>query len=324
MADLMARQIALTKHMYELQRQVTAIAHHSIGETKEMAVIVDELRGHISDFEDLWRPIRSYFYWEKHCYDIPICFSLRSIFDLLDGVDLLTDKLHDLLKDLDKLDVLLPQLLQQLPPLIAISESMRTMTADDAQHHVRDLQRDGRNEPERKRHGAGVRCGKERRFLLSASGGFPEPGLPAGDEFLPVSRRESGSIHHFASGRSRDARGHSAYRSDKDGGRGGAQDDTPGGRQDLYRRHRVDLQGLSRRLQIRSVDRGRWCALPYLYHHARPHAKLCCGPGYRGYGGAFVGRIVRAVGADLAICSGRQIALDGASDVGDHPFGGGI
>ena len=42
-------------------------------------------------------------------------------------------------------------------------------------------------------------------------------------------------------GRSRDARGHSAYRPDKDGGRGGAQDDAPGGRQDLYRRHRVDL-----------------------------------------------------------------------------------
>ena len=39
---------------------------------------------------------------------------------------------------------------------------------------------------------------KERRFLLSASGGFQEPGLPARDEFLPVSGRESGSIHHFA------------------------------------------------------------------------------------------------------------------------------
>ena len=33
--------------------------------------ITDELRDHIADFEDFWRPIRSYFYWEKHCYDIP-------------------------------------------------------------------------------------------------------------------------------------------------------------------------------------------------------------------------------------------------------------
>lgn len=46
-------------------------------------------------------------------------------------------------------------------------------------------------------------------------GDFPESGLPARDEFLPVSGRESGSIHHFASGRSRDSRGHSADQSDK-------------------------------------------------------------------------------------------------------------
>jgi RND superfamily putative drug exporter len=127
MADLLARQIAMMKHIYELQGQLNAIVHHSIGETKEMAVIVEELRGHIADFEDFFRPIRSYFYWEKHCYDIPICFSLRSIFDLLDGVDEVTDKLEDLLQDLDKMDQLLPQVLEQFPKLIAISETMRTM-----------------------------------------------------------------------------------------------------------------------------------------------------------------------------------------------------
>ena len=127
MADMMARQIALTKRMYELQRQLTDITHHSIVETHEMAVIVEELRGHMADFEDTWRPIRSYFYWEKHCYDIPICFSLRSIFDLFDGVDTVTDKLDALLPDLDKIDALQPQLLAQMPQLIAITEHMRSM-----------------------------------------------------------------------------------------------------------------------------------------------------------------------------------------------------
>jgi putative drug exporter of the RND superfamily len=127
MADMMARQIALTKRMYELQRQLTDITHHSIVETHEMAVIVEELRGHMADFEDMWRPIRSYLYWEKHCYDIPICFSLRSIFDLFDGVDAVTDKLDALLPDLDQIDALQPQLLAQLPQLIAITEHMRSM-----------------------------------------------------------------------------------------------------------------------------------------------------------------------------------------------------
>jgi putative drug exporter of the RND superfamily len=126
-ANDMAVQIAIMKHMYELQKQITAITHKSIVTTRETADIVDELRGHVGDFEDFWRPVRSYFYWEKHCYDIPICWSLRSIFDVLDGVDEESDKLRELVKDLDKMDVLLPQFLQQFPPMIAIMETMRTM-----------------------------------------------------------------------------------------------------------------------------------------------------------------------------------------------------
>ena len=48
---------------------------------------MNELRDKISNFDDLFRPVRSYFYWEKHCFDIPVCWSLRSVFDALDGVD---------------------------------------------------------------------------------------------------------------------------------------------------------------------------------------------------------------------------------------------
>ena len=38
-ADVLAAQIALMKHMYGLQQQLTATTHHSIGVTKEMAAI---------------------------------------------------------------------------------------------------------------------------------------------------------------------------------------------------------------------------------------------------------------------------------------------
>jgi len=126
-ADLLARQISLTKRMYELQKRITAITHHSIAETKEMSAIVDELSYHAANFEDFWRPIRSYFYWEKHCYDIPICFSLKSVFDEIDGVYELSDKFHELIKDMNKIDELLPQILEQFPMIIASTESMRTM-----------------------------------------------------------------------------------------------------------------------------------------------------------------------------------------------------
>jgi RND superfamily putative drug exporter len=85
------------------------------------------LLGNTADFEDFWRPIRSYFYWEKHCFDIPICWSLRSIFDILDGVDELSDKMQDLIKDLDHMDKLMPELIAQFPKMITMMRSMRTM-----------------------------------------------------------------------------------------------------------------------------------------------------------------------------------------------------
>ena len=126
-ADELSRAIAIMEHMYDLMRQMVATTHHMVGETHQMEDITKELRNHIADFEDFWRPVRSYLYWDRHCIDIPICFSFRSIFDGLDGVDMLTDKLSELVVDLDKMDILMPQLLIQFPPMISIMKDMHAM-----------------------------------------------------------------------------------------------------------------------------------------------------------------------------------------------------
>jgi putative drug exporter of the RND superfamily len=124
---LMDKQIATMKHMYDLQSRLTAITHKSIATTKEMTDIIFDLQYSISGFDDFWRPLRSYFYWEKHCYDIPICWSLRSIFELTDDLDNLHDKMETLVGNLDKMDVLLPQLNAVFPPMIETAEYMRGM-----------------------------------------------------------------------------------------------------------------------------------------------------------------------------------------------------
>lgn len=126
-ADLLTEQIAVMKRLYGLQERLTAITHHTIGLTKEMVALIDDTEVHFSDFEDFFRPLRSYFYWEKHCYDIPVCFALRSVFDSLDGLDALAEKTHHIVKDSEIIDELLPQILAQLPPMIAILEATRTM-----------------------------------------------------------------------------------------------------------------------------------------------------------------------------------------------------
>ena len=38
---------------------------------------INDLRDKIATFDDFFRPLRSYFYWEPHCFDIPTCAALR-------------------------------------------------------------------------------------------------------------------------------------------------------------------------------------------------------------------------------------------------------
>ena len=121
------KMLAVMQKQYSLMLQMNAITHHTITETKEVVTITDELRDSMANFEDFFRPIRSYFYWEKHCHAIPICWSLKSIFEAFDGVDILSETMHDLIKDLDQMDALMPQLVAQFPPMIATVERSRTM-----------------------------------------------------------------------------------------------------------------------------------------------------------------------------------------------------
>jgi RND superfamily putative drug exporter len=124
----LVKQIELTKKSYELQKQLTATSLHTIEITRETTAIANELRASIADFDDFFRPIRNYLYWEPHCFDIPVCWSLRSVFDAIDGVDAITDKAQELLTDLDILERLLPELLAQTPPVIAVMESSLAMS----------------------------------------------------------------------------------------------------------------------------------------------------------------------------------------------------
>jgi RND superfamily putative drug exporter len=124
-ADELGKTIATMEHMYATMKQLVAITHDMTIKTHDMADTTNELRDHIADFDDFFRPLRAYFYWEPHCFDIPICWSIRSIFDTLDGIDELADKLQNLIGDLDQMDQLMPQMLADLPPTIASMKTMR-------------------------------------------------------------------------------------------------------------------------------------------------------------------------------------------------------
>jgi RND superfamily putative drug exporter len=129
-ADEMTKTIAIMQRMYDVMKQLVATTHRMVTDTEEVQQITNELRDRISDFEDFWRPIRSYFYWERHCFDIPICWSIRSIFDSIDGVDQVTEKLGTLVGDIKDLDRLMPEMVAEFPLMIGTMVNMRHMMLD--------------------------------------------------------------------------------------------------------------------------------------------------------------------------------------------------
>ncbi|ABK72603.1 MMPL/RND family transporter [Mycolicibacterium smegmatis] len=123
-ADELSRTIASMERMYGLTQELTDTTHSMVGRTHDMVEATKEMRDSLADFDDFFRPMRNYLYWEPHCYDIPVCQSLRSVFDTLDGIGQLTDEMQGLTIDMDRMDELMPQM---LPILRSTIDSMKTM-----------------------------------------------------------------------------------------------------------------------------------------------------------------------------------------------------
>ena len=127
MADHLSSMIAIMEHLHDLSVQLSDATHSAVGATHDMEATMAELRDQVADFDDFFRPLRNYFYWEPHCFDIPVCHALRSVFDATDGFDKLADNTRALATEMDKVDGLTPQIAAQIPPMIGISTQVRDL-----------------------------------------------------------------------------------------------------------------------------------------------------------------------------------------------------
>ncbi|HEY9303278.1 MAG TPA: RND family transporter [Mycobacterium sp.] len=127
LANQLGGTISAMERMNTLMQQLVGTGHHAAGTAKDTLAIANHVRDEIADFDDTFRPVRSYFYAEQHCYNIPVCWAIRNMYDALDGVDKLTEKFSELDKDLNSADAVMPQLAALLPPQIATMRTVRTM-----------------------------------------------------------------------------------------------------------------------------------------------------------------------------------------------------
>ncbi len=96
--------------------------HKTVITIEDLQRVTDEMNSEISNFDDFFRPIKSYFYWERHCFDVPMCWAFRSLFDALDNIDHLAADINDAKTSLEAIDRILPQIITQLK-----------LTADDTE-----------------------------------------------------------------------------------------------------------------------------------------------------------------------------------------------
>ncbi|OMC30573.1 hypothetical protein A5740_16265 [Mycobacterium sp. GA-1841] len=126
-ADEMQITIDTMTKMIALMEQMRDVMNSMVGNMHGMLADIQQLRDNISDFDDFFRPIRNYLYWEPHCYDIPMCWSIRSVFDTLDGIDTMTADFEGIVPDMDKMNALIPVMIANMQPMIATMKTMKTM-----------------------------------------------------------------------------------------------------------------------------------------------------------------------------------------------------
>lgn len=127
-AGELSNSIDILRRQYTLQQELAATTHSEAQSFRDTIATINDLRDKIANFDDFFRPLRSYFYWEKHCFDIPACYAIRSVLDALDGIDQLSARFEDLTSTLDKLDALQPKLVALIPQQIASQETNRDLT----------------------------------------------------------------------------------------------------------------------------------------------------------------------------------------------------
>ncbi|TRW82328.1 MMPL family transporter [Mycolicibacterium sp. 018/SC-01/001] len=123
----MDKTIATMEKMSSLTKQMSEVTHSMVTKMKGMYVDIEALRDSIANFDDFFRPIRNYFYWEPHCYNIPVCWAIRSVFDTLDGINVMSDDFSEIIPEMERLDQLMPQMVELMPEMISTMKTMKTM-----------------------------------------------------------------------------------------------------------------------------------------------------------------------------------------------------
>lgn len=113
-ARIQADTVATLSKTIDLNQKLADDLHATVLTFENLQAVTEEINADISNLDDTFRPLKSYFYYEPHCFDIPLCYAFRSLFDGLDGIDSLREQIGNAVTDFQAVDALMPQLVAQL------------------------------------------------------------------------------------------------------------------------------------------------------------------------------------------------------------------
>jgi RND superfamily putative drug exporter len=129
-AQIQADTVEVLGKTIDLTQKLSDDLHATVLTTENLQQVTDEINSNIANLDDFIRPLKNYFYWEPHCFDIPICFAFRSLFDGLDGIDSLDVEIAHTVTDLQAVDALLPQLTTQLKILRDDTQALQAVVVN--------------------------------------------------------------------------------------------------------------------------------------------------------------------------------------------------
>jgi putative drug exporter of the RND superfamily len=126
-AQITTHTVAVLRKEIDYFQKVSDELHKTVLTVEDLQRVSDDLNEEISNLDDFFRPIKSYFFWEKHCFDVPICWTFRSVFAAIDNIDKLAEDIKYAKISLQEIDKAFPQIITQLKLTADDSESLASL-----------------------------------------------------------------------------------------------------------------------------------------------------------------------------------------------------
>lgn len=130
-AKITAHSIEVLQKTADLTQRLADELHNTVLTLEDMEQVTNDMRDAVSNLDDFMRPLRAYFYWEPHCFDIPVCWSFRSLFDVIDKVDNLAADIGKAVGSFQVIDSLMPQMVSLLRQTVSDNQALLALIVNN-------------------------------------------------------------------------------------------------------------------------------------------------------------------------------------------------